>query len=157
MELRFITAGPNSKYFPLNTTHMTNEEKINLIGQKMLILSNNLDKYQSELAQLRQQLEALQAQQGIRQQIVPPVMNKPEPVIEQKPEIKEEITEKKQEVREEIAVVNTQETIKPVQQQYIPPVKKPQKEFNFEEFIGGKLITIIGIVILVIGFGVGGK
>src|SRR3954470_20629515 len=104
MELRFITAGPNSKYFPLNTTHMTNEEKINLIGQKMLILSNNLDKYRTELVQLQQQLDHLKAQQqGVpRQQIVPPVVKKPEvvePVIEKKPEIiediKNEVVEKK--------------------------------------------------------------
>ncbi|MFL5763820.1 MAG: DUF2339 domain-containing protein [Bacteroidia bacterium] len=146
---------------------MTNEEKINLIGQKMLILSNNLDKYRTELVQLQQQLDHLKAQQqGVpRQQIVPPVVKKPEvvePVIEKKPEIiediKNEVVEKKPEIIEEIPVVNIRETIKPVmQQQYIPPVQKPRKEFNFEEFIGGKLITIIGIVILVIGLGIGVK
>jgi uncharacterized membrane protein len=129
---------------------MTNEEKINLIGQKMLILSNNLDKYQAELAQLKQQLELLQSQQPFyKQPIVPPVV--------QKPEIKEPVIEKQPEIKEEIPVVKVQEPVAPVQQPYIPPVQKPKKEFNFEEFIGGKLITIIGIVILVIGLGIGVK
>jgi hypothetical protein len=38
---------------------MTNDEKINLIGQKILVLSNNLDKYKTELEQLHSELNAL--------------------------------------------------------------------------------------------------
>lgn len=48
--------------------------------------------------------------------------------------------------------------ITPIQQQYIPPTPpKPKADFNFEAFVGGKLITIIGIAILVIGMGIGVK
>jgi uncharacterized membrane protein len=136
---------------------MTNEEKINLIGQKILLLSNNLDKYQSELLQLKQQLDSLQQQQApVKQQqiIVPPVVKTPEPVIEPKPELKNEIPP----IEEEIPVTKIQEPIIPVQQQYVPLIEQTTKpDFNFEEFIGGKLITIIGIIILVIGLGIGVK
>ncbi len=141
---------------------MTNEEKINLIGQKMLILSNNLDKYHLELAQLKQQLAALQQGTVIQQNVVPLVVKTPEPKIEIIPEIKKvEIPEVKtpEILKEEIPVIKTETVISPVaQQQYIPPTPpKPKADFNFEAFVGGKLITIIGIIILVIGLGIGVK
>lgn len=125
---------------------MTNEEKINLIGQKIFILSNDLEKYKSELEQLKQQLAILQPQQNSI------VENKTIPVIEipgikqEKPGILsgDEVTEKK--------II-----IEPVPQ-FVPPFPpKPTAGFNFEEFIGGKLISIIGIIILVIGLGIGVK
>lgn len=136
---------------------MTNEEKINLIGQKILILSNNLEKYSTELAQLKQQLELLQ-QGTIKQQVVvPPVVKTPEPKIDIVPEIKKE----PEIVKEEIPVIKTETIVPPVlqqQQQYVPPTPpKPKSDFNFEAFVGGKLITIIGIIILVIGLGIGVK
>lgn len=135
---------------------MTNEEKINLIGQKMLILSNNLDKYHQELASLKQQLEALQKGSTEQKMNIPPVVILPEPKIEIVPEIKKEVTP---EVTVETPVVKQEKPIvPPVQQQYIPPITpKPKSDFNFEAFVGGKLITIIGIVILVIGLGIGVK
>ncbi|MDQ3047509.1 MAG: DUF2339 domain-containing protein, partial [Bacteroidota bacterium] len=121
---------------------MTNEEKINLIGQKILILSNNLEKYSAELQLLKQQLELLQKDPPQVRTIQPP------PVV---PPIKEESNE--------IPVVRVEEPIKLQEQQFIPPVQKVKtaSDFNFEAFIGGKLITIIGIVILVIGLGIGVK
>ena len=76
---------------------MTNEEKINLIGKKILLLSNNLDKYKSELNQLQQQLNLLQQQGNYSKKspIIPvpqnpeetitkiiPVLNVPEPKVE---------------------------------------------------------------------------
>lgn len=132
---------------------MTNEEKISLIGQKILMLSNNLDKYQSELLQLKQQLEILQQHVPVKQQtVVSSVVKTPEPLAEVKPKLQNEIHE----VKQEIPVTKVQETIRPVQQ-HIPPVQKIKSDFNFEEFIGGKLITIIGIIILVIGLGIGVK
>lgn len=141
---------------------MTNEEKINLIGQKILLLSNNLDKYHNELAQLKQQLEALQ--QGIVSKqpiVVPPVVKVPEQKIEITPDIstKLNVTKENPEVKIDTPVVKVEETIvPPIQQQYIPPTPpKPKSDFNFEAFVGGKLITIIGIVILVIGLGIGVK
>src|SRR3989337_2768478 len=124
---------------------MTNEEKINLIGKKILLLSNNLDKYQAELNLLKQQLDALQQGQVYKQQpvippvVVQPILKTPEPLIEI-PEIKKEIIEIKP---ENTPVTTIQEPIKPVQQtfQNPPPVLKQKAEsnFNFEEFIGGKL------------------
>lgn len=128
---------------------MTNEEKIRLIGQKMMILSNNLDKYQQELELLKQQLLLLQQQPIVQQNIVPP------PPIVKPPEVKIE----EPEIKKEIPILKVEETIKPVQQ-IIPPVQqpiKPASTFNFEEWVGSKLITIIGIVILVIGLGIGVK
>lgn len=138
---------------------MTNEEKINLIGKKILLLSGNLDKYQAELNLLKQQLDSLQQGQIYQQPVVvAPVLKTQEPTIEIVPEIKKEIPEIKP---ENIPVTNVQEPIKPVQPAFqIPPQAfkpKPESNFNFEEFIGGKLITIIGIIILVIGLAIGVK
>lgn len=124
---------------------MTNEEKINLIGQKMLILSNNFDKYQQELDSLKQQLLLLQQQQtaNTTKPIAEPLRQESKPNIEPPPAI---------EPKE-----------KPILQPppaYIPPVQAPTASgsgFNFEEFIGGKLLTILGIIILVIGLGIGVK
>jgi hypothetical protein len=125
---------------------MTNEEKINLIGQKIFILSNDLEKYKAELEQLKQQLLILQPQQNKVTPPAPPektIIKQPDPVI----------------IPEKIIIENpiVAET---VQQQFIPPVQQKIKNtstFNFEEFIGGKLISIIGIVVLVIGLGIGVK
>ncbi len=141
---------------------MTNEEKINLIGQKIFILSNNLDKYQTELQQLKQQLEELQAQSHNLKPIVPDAIITREPIIQTPPTVVNQIIpETKPEVKKEQPVVNTaQPIVSPIQQQYVPPVPpkiKREPAFNFEEFIGGKLISIIGIVVLVIGLGIGVK
>ena len=139
---------------------MTNEEKINLIGQKILLLSNNLDKYHNELAQLKQQLEALQQSNPKQQNIVPPVVKVPEVKIEVVPEVKIETLEIQEDTSTTLNVTKSEEqTITPpVQKQHIPPTPpKPKSDFNFEAFIGGKLITIIGIIILVIGLGIGVK
>ncbi len=130
---------------------MTNEEKINLIGRKILILSNDLDKTKSELESLKIQLEALQQQPIVKSTsstIIPPAVPFAEPLKQAEPEVTNEIPE-----------IKIQETKPPVFQT-IPPkfVKpKPAAKFNMEEFVGGKLITIIGIVILVIGIGIGVK
>lgn len=134
---------------------MTNEEKINLIGQKILLLSNNLDKYKAELLQLEQQLNALksgQQQQPVFQTPPPPVIpvdNKATPPVTNEPDNKTEIF--------------VEEPIEAVKQPFAPAPQntaqatKTVPGFNFEEFIGAKLINIIGIIILVIGLGIGVK
>jgi uncharacterized membrane protein len=138
---------------------MTNEEKINLIGQKILILSSNLDKYQKELELLKQQLDLLQQGQTIKQQpiIVPPVVTTPASKIEIIPEVEiEKPIVKEEVVKQEPIVVQEQKHY----EFKIPPQalkQKPKSDFNFEAFIGGKLIVIIGIIILVIGLGIGVK
>lgn len=118
---------------------MTNEEKIHLIGQKVLLLSNNLDKYKSELQLLQQQLDTLKQQSSA---IPVPVYKETKPV---------EVVDTK--------VVISQ--LPPVEEPLLktaPPIQEPKAtNSNFEEFIGGRLITIIGIVILVIGLGIGVK
>ena len=146
---------------------MTNEEKINLIGKKILLLSNNLDTYKAELNQLQQQLAIIQQQQQetlSRKQPIPPVtLNQDETITQvisdnnmlvpkvENPESKTEIPP---------LTIAEQVNIAPPQPQIIPPLRQETKvasNFNFEEFIGSKLINIIGIVILVIGIGIGVK
>ena len=59
---------------------MTNEEKINLIGQKMLVLSSNLEKYQAELQLLKIQLLQLQQQNlAFQKHTPPPISQTPVP------------------------------------------------------------------------------
>lgn len=129
---------------------MTNEEKINLIGKKILLLSSNLEKYQTELNQLKYELQQLQQKTTIVQpkQEVKPVL----PVIEKKEEVKVE-------VKEEPVIAKPIIQEAPFQKP-IPVFETPKtqsSDFNFEEFIGAKLITIIGIAVLVIGLGIGVK
>lgn len=132
---------------------MTNDEKIQLLAQKMLILSNNIDKYKNELESLKQQLELLK--QGTVQPVVKPVINeirKTEPLINKEEPVQKPV-EVVQPVKEEPKI--------PVQQLAVPQQKinpaQPAKSFNIEEYIGGKLMSIIGIVILVIGIAFGVK
>jgi uncharacterized membrane protein len=130
---------------------MTNEDKINLIGQKILILSNNLDKYKAELLQLQQQLDNLKTQQ--QGTLVRP------PVI---PVETETVRHAIQKDIQEIPLVSITKPTELAEQQsqfqapFQQPVKAPSG-FNFEEFIGARLINIIGIIILVIGMGIGVK
>ncbi|MCD6065560.1 MAG: hypothetical protein K0S33_386 [Bacteroidetes bacterium] len=97
------------------------------------------------------------------------------PVIkeEKQPEIirKEEVTEKKEEpivenvIVPEVKPVSTDSGIKKdpevvLHQAYNPPPvqpKKVEKSFNFEQYLGGKLAGIIGIIALVIGLAMGVK
>jgi uncharacterized membrane protein len=130
---------------------MTNEEKINLIGQKIMLLSKDLDRYKAELNDLKQQLVFLQGQEKpIGQPIVtPPIVPVPELKKETLPVQEEKIIEP---VRQNIPPVIPAVQQQPSQQ----PVIKPST-FNVEEFVGGKLISIIGIVVLVIGLSIGVK
>lgn len=126
---------------------MTNEEKINLIGQKVLLLSNNLDRYKAELQLLQQQLDSLKQQQPVilKQPEITPVQNETNVVEHADSKV----------IIEEVSPVVVEPVIKAPA--YVPPTAQPVSSFNFEEFIGGRLITIIGIVILVIGIGIGVK
>ncbi len=120
---------------------MTNDEKINLIGQKIVLLSNNLDKYKTELEQLQAQLNALKAGKAEEVKVVPvQEVKKPEPV---KP-IVEEI--KKETIAEHV-----------VQQPIQTPPKPKKAALGFEETIGARWFSIIGIVVLVLGIAIGVK
>ncbi len=124
---------------------MTNDEKINLIGQKIVLLSNNLDKYKNELEQLREQLNALKAGKVAETKTVPvKEIKKEEPV---KPIVEE--------------VVDIQ-PIKPKKVyedsiNEIKPAPKQKKALGFEETIGARWFSIIGIVVLVLGIAIGVK
>lgn len=135
---------------------MTNQEKINLIGQKILILSGNLDNYQRELEILKQQLAALQqaASYPPQQLSVPPVQKTQVPPVEKTPE---PIIEKPKPLVTEINTAQDVTTVRNPDLKSQPVPTKTTEAFNFEAFIGGKLITIIGIIILVIGLGIGVK
>jgi uncharacterized membrane protein len=114
----------------------------------MMILSNNLDKYKTELDELKQQLIILQGQ-SVHTPSPPKVLSELKeqpPVIVPEPEI---INEPVKET-EQIAA-------QPVKQPAPLPKKSAEPAFNFEAFIGGKLISIIGIVVLVIGLSIGVK
>ena len=117
---------------------MTNDEKINLIGQKILLLSNDLDKYKAELEQLQAQLNALKTGKTIL-----PVT---EPIIKT-----EKVADYKKTVDEEI---KTEKIAEPSIQQTPPKIKK---SLGFEETIGARWFSIIGIVVLVLGVAIGVK
>lgn len=127
---------------------MTNEEKINLIGKKILLLSNDLEKYRSELEQLRADLKKLQEAGSPIQTPVPQTEKAIVPELETKPVLQETTVEKDTTVKEEMKHVAAPKITEP---------KATGKGFNFEEFIGAKLITIIGVAVLVIGLGIGVK
>lgn len=122
---------------------MTTDEKIQLIGQKIYILSNNLDKYRAELDSLKQQLEQLKAEKAAHEGKPYTVPVTEQPAVKQQP------------------VIQTQEikTAPQVQQQPVQPVKsvQPRKPVNIEEYIGGNVIAKVGIVVLVIGIAIGVK
>ncbi len=123
---------------------MTNEEKIQLIGQKIFVLSNNLDKYKNELSDLQAQLNALKAEKSesdftTTEKVNPVEEVIPKPVIQQPP-IQERIVEKESFYA------------------YEGEVKKSfTAGLNFEEKIGARWFSIIGIITLVLGLAIGVK
>lgn len=129
---------------------MTNDEKIQLIGQKIFVLSANLDKYKKELEILQQQLNELKsasAQQN--DSFIPPVkLQEPEkieePVYEEQPE-------------NIIQPIPDQDEDSKVYGYEGETVKSMMAGLNFEEKIGARWFSIIGIVTLVLGIGIGVK
>ncbi|MBC7862463.1 MAG: DUF2339 domain-containing protein [Bacteroidia bacterium] len=159
---------------------MTNEEKIQLIGQKIFLLSQNMEKYRNELENLRQQLEQLKTEMyggkvedkkitpviepqkkevvvpPVQQPVIPPIQQPVTPPVQQTivPPVQENIAPQ---VMQQVIVPPQQQ---PQQQQFQQQPKKPvapKKPFQIEEYIGGKLVNIIGIIILVIGVSIGVK
>lgn len=127
---------------------MTNDEKIHLIGQKILVLSNNLDKYKQELEFLQAQLNDLKAQ---KEATLPKTI-----VVESNP-VKEEIKTPQVAV-EEVKSVNTVIPEPQINYSYEGETKKSFTEgLNFEEKIGARWFSIIGIITLVLGLAIGVK
>jgi uncharacterized membrane protein len=123
---------------------MTHDEKINLIGQKILVLSNNLDKYRTELAQLQAELLSLKAEKTAD--------HKTAPVVE---ETKKEEPSKKVLIEEIKSVITEEPLIEKLIEEIRPDTKKPS--LSFEEKIGSRWFSIIGIVVLVLGVAIGVK
>lgn len=125
---------------------MTNEEKINLIGQKILLLSNNLDKYKLELETLQAELNELK---GVKT----PPLHAEEPIIKSVPETKftppvvEVVQEENSVVQEEVSEYTYEGETK----------KSFTAGLNFEEKIGARWFSIIGIITLVLGVAIGVK
>ncbi|HWY10273.1 MAG TPA: DUF2339 domain-containing protein [Bacteroidia bacterium] len=121
---------------------MTNEEKINLIGQKIVLLSNNLDKYKNELAQLQSELNALKTGK---------LSEKVTPVVEEQKVI--------QPINPVVEEIKTEPIVEAVQNITIqqPPQKPKKAALGFEETIGARWFSIIGIVVLVLGIAIGVK
>ncbi|HEY1038427.1 MAG TPA: DUF2339 domain-containing protein [Bacteroidia bacterium] len=150
---------------------MTSEEKIMLLAQKLTLLSSSLDKQKADIELIRQQIAILQKENNIPvTEIVTPVIQPVKPVepiippVEKKEEIKETPKEEIKPVIPEIQQTVVTPVIEPVKQMPPPPQftvpaqdKKPAKAFNIEEYVGGKLAGIIGIIILVIGIAIGVK
>lgn len=127
---------------------MTTDQKIQLIGQKIWVLSNDLEKYRAELELLKQQLAILTAQKAAESGAMPPVQP-PNPVQPVPP-----VVETKQE-KPVTATTLEPAKVQPVNQTRTSPPRT--SSFNLEEYIGGNVIAKIGIVVLVVGLGIGVK
>lgn len=127
---------------------MTTDDKINLIGQKILVLSNNLDKYKTELAQLQSELNSLKAEKAASHKISPLVE-------EVKEEVKTEEPVKRTVIGEIKSVIIEEPVIEKIIEEIKPSPKKPS--LSFEEKIGARWFSIIGIIVLVLGVAIGVK
>lgn len=110
---------------------MNEPNSVEQLEKRLQFITNSLINAQADLAKVRQELDTLK---GVKTAVQIPV----EPKIAKQ-------AEKPQEIKP-AAVTQT-----PAPQK--TPTPKPITH-NLEEFIGGKLITIIGIIVLVIGLGI---
>lgn len=113
-----------------------------------MLLSTNLDKYKQELDSLKFQLSVLQSEKNVSVKQQPVVETKKEEVVQPIEIVKKEIKE----VDEQIPVQEIQQEVKTVAP---PKVKAPKA--GFEEKIGAKWFSIVGIITLVLGIAIGVK
>lgn len=115
-----------------------NQDRINLLHQKLDFLIKRQDSFQKEISDLKKEIESLQGESS-------PISRAPETVsfTQEKP-----ISEKPILQKETIAFS------KPITSRSEPKIKKPS---NWEKFIGENLINKIGVLILIIGVGIGAK
>lgn len=151
-------------FLAINTNNKVGDlrQELNLIKNQLRLLNETLQKAESSV---------------IKQEIIPSIRIEPTPEKTVEPAIPsiriEPILEKKQEpvppIMEKVipVVLPTQETIKPIadnkEQETIPPtinhpihtppprITKSSSKTNLEQFIAEKLISIVGIAILVLG------
>jgi uncharacterized membrane protein len=117
---------------------MADQDKINLLHQKLDFLIKRQDSFQKEISDLRDEIRTLQSN-------VAPTLKTPETVSfnQEKPILE------KPSVPKETVVFS-----KPTILRSEPRIQKPS---NWEKFIGENLINKIGVLILVIGVGIGAK
>lgn len=140
---------------------MTLDEKIQLIGQKMILLSNNLDKSRQELDLLRQQLNALIAERNasaahpidqLKTETVAPSVEEKIPAVET-PAV-EPVMPQKEFVDEGI---QPQISLKEIKESVSARLKAKGAGISFEEKVGSRWLSIIGIIVLVLGIAIGVK
>lgn len=140
---------------------MTNEQKINLIGQKILLLSNQVDQHRRELDALKDELERLKHQQAYEAGISKPKTPQ-NPVDTVTPVTPVETVMPVQEVKTPV-MTTEQDTVLNIAQeqrtvvQPVQPAAKAGENINLEERIGSKIFSIIGIIALVLGVSIGVK
>lgn len=121
---------------------MTDHERIEQLEKRLQFMTNTMINIQVELQKLREQISGVPAATAEEKTVV---AGEVKPVT--LPAAKETVTPVE-------AVTGEIKTAPPP---VIPPppptAPKPAKKQNIEAFIGGKLITIIGISILVLGLG----
>lgn len=117
---------------------MADQDRINLLHQKLDFLIKRQDSFQKEISDLKREIESLQREST-------PIQKTPETVsfTQEKAVVEKPIVEKE-------TVVFTRPTVSRPE----PKIKKPS---NWEKFIGENLINKIGVLILIIGVGIGAK
>lgn len=110
-----------------------NQDRINLLHQKLDFLIKRQDSFQKEISDLRKEIESLQRETS-------PISKTPESVS---------FTQEKPIVQQEARVFPKPTIARPE-----PRIKKPS---NWEKFIGENLINKIGVLVLIIGVGIGAK
>ena len=113
-----------------------NQDRINLLHQKLDFLIKRQDSFQKEISDLKKEIELLQ----------PETFSAPK--VERVSYTEKPIPEKPR-VQQDIRVAP-----KPIAARPEPKIKKPS---NWEKFIGENLINKIGVLVLIIGVGIGAK
>lgn len=119
---------------------MNNSEKINLLAQKLIVLQQQLEKNRSEIDLLRNEIELLKKSEENEFSNADLSLKKEELLVNENQEQK-----------------NTIETIVETKAETSIPEVKPAKQFNLEAYLGGKIVHIVGTIVLVIGIFIGVK
>jgi len=114
-----------------------NQDRINLLHQKLDFLIQRQDSFQKEISELRREIESLQRETSPVSKVETVSFTQEQPVPE-KPRVHQQ----------------TRVAPKPIAARPEPKIKKPS---NWEKFIGENLINKIGVLVLIIGVGIGAK
>jgi len=117
---------------------MADQDKINLLHQKLDFLIKRQDGFQKEIADLRNEIRSLESD-------IAPIPKAPDTVT---------FTREKPSAPKPVLPRETVVFSRPSTPKSEPRIKKPS---NWEKFIGENLINKIGVLILIIGVGIGAK